>query len=209
MSYQLANEPRAMRSVAAYRRWIAVSAALIKRLSPEHLITTGSEGRTPFAFSYVGLDPASDHAIEGVDYMTIHVCPSRSSERCSSERRISARPTQRRRLCCCSQVWPQNWEWYDPYREATIEPAINRSLAYIRCAQPVAVHPPTRLPSPSPASVARPPADAGSTPSWQRGWASRWWSRNLACRATATDTRLRRRSEYATVSQSPNRARLE
>ena len=76
MAYQLANEPRAMRSVAAYRRWIAESAALIKRLSPEHLVTTGSEGRTPFAFSYVGLDPASDHAIDGVDYMTIHVRPT-------------------------------------------------------------------------------------------------------------------------------------
>eukprot|EP00327_Prymnesium_parvum_P017419 CAMPEP_0113231402 /NCGR_PEP_ID=MMETSP0008_2-20120614/1401_1 /TAXON_ID=97485 /ORGANISM="Prymnesium parvum" /LENGTH=404 /DNA_ID=CAMNT_0000078055 /DNA_START=89 /DNA_END=1303 /DNA_ORIENTATION=- /assembly_acc=CAM_ASM_000153 len=75
MAYQLANEPRAMRSVAAYRKWISDVTSMIKHLSPNHLVTIGSEGRTPFAFSYVGIDPVADHSLEGVDYMTIHVWP--------------------------------------------------------------------------------------------------------------------------------------
>lgn len=101
MAYQLANEPRAMRSVTAYRKWIGATAALLKRLSPSHLVTTGSEGRTPFAYSYVGLDPMADHALSEIDYMTVH-------------------------------VWPQNWDWFHPESEQTLEPAINRSLHYIR-----------------------------------------------------------------------------
>lgn len=77
MSYQLANEPRAMRAVDAYRRWVVQTAGLIRRLSPNHLVTIGSEGRTPFAFSYVGIDPAADHAPADIDYMTIHVASRR------------------------------------------------------------------------------------------------------------------------------------
>lgn len=77
MSYQLANEPRAMRAVEAYRRWVVQTAGLIRRLSPNHLVTIGSEGRTPFPFSYVGIDPAADHAPADIDYMTIHVASRR------------------------------------------------------------------------------------------------------------------------------------
>lgn len=33
------------------------------------------------------------------------------------------------------QVWPQNWEWYNPWEEETMDWAINRSIMYIRCNQ--------------------------------------------------------------------------
>ena len=56
-----------------YRRWINATAALIKSLDANHLVTIGSEGRTPFPKSYVGMDFAVDHAFADIDYTTIHV----------------------------------------------------------------------------------------------------------------------------------------
>jgi len=46
MAWELANEPRPMRPTAndAYFKWIIDSAAYIKSLDPNHLVTTGSEG---------------------------------------------------------------------------------------------------------------------------------------------------------------------
>lgn len=32
-------------------------------------------------------------------------------------------------------MWPQNWEWYNPWEEETMNWAINRSIMYIRCNQ--------------------------------------------------------------------------
>ncbi|MBP7376150.1 MAG: hypothetical protein KA956_06710, partial [Pyrinomonadaceae bacterium] len=47
MAWELANEPRPMRPAAneAYVKWIADSAAMVKKLDPHHLVTTGHEGR--------------------------------------------------------------------------------------------------------------------------------------------------------------------
>ena len=73
MAWELANEPRPMKAVAGYRRWINATAALIKSLDANHLVTIGSEGRTPFPKSYVGMDFAVDHAFADIDYTTIHV----------------------------------------------------------------------------------------------------------------------------------------
>ena len=46
MGWQLANEPRPMRQVGAFRRWLDSSTGLIRSLAPLQLISIGSEGRT-------------------------------------------------------------------------------------------------------------------------------------------------------------------
>ncbi len=74
MAWEHANEPRPMRPDANedYKRWIAETAALIKRLDPNHLITTGHEGRIGTEslelFEQVHADP-------NIDYLTIHIWP--------------------------------------------------------------------------------------------------------------------------------------
>lgn len=75
MAWELANEPRPMRPAIndRYRQWIAAAAAHIKSLDPHHLVTIGHEG-----------DQATDgdialyeeiHAIDNIDYLTIHIWP--------------------------------------------------------------------------------------------------------------------------------------
>ncbi len=71
MTWQLANEPRGMLRARAYRRWIRKSAALIKSLDPNHLVSIGSEGRTATFLS--GTRPVRDHRCPGIDYMTCHI----------------------------------------------------------------------------------------------------------------------------------------
>jgi len=74
MAWELANEPRPMRPVAndAYLKWINESAAYIKSLDHNHLVTTGSEG-------YIGTVDKDlyekSHASPDIDYMTIHIWP--------------------------------------------------------------------------------------------------------------------------------------
>ena len=75
MAWELANEPRPMRQVKAYRGWLDEATSLIKRLAPSQLLTIGSEGRTPFAKSYVGIDFQAEHAHPNVDYCAVHVWP--------------------------------------------------------------------------------------------------------------------------------------
>jgi len=75
MAWELANEPRPMRPSAydGYRRWVSASAALIKRIDPDHLVTTGTEGMAS-TDDNIGL--YSDiHADKNIDYLTIHVWP--------------------------------------------------------------------------------------------------------------------------------------
>jgi mannan endo-1,4-beta-mannosidase len=75
MSWELANEPRPMRPAANedYLKWISSTAAFIKSLDKNHLVTTGHEG-----------DMATDgdlplyeklHADQNIDYLTIHIWP--------------------------------------------------------------------------------------------------------------------------------------
>ena len=73
MAWELANEPRAMKAVAGYRRWLNQSAVLIKSLDPHHLVTTGTEGRTPFPEAYIGTNVVRDHSYAAIDYVTAHV----------------------------------------------------------------------------------------------------------------------------------------
>jgi mannan endo-1,4-beta-mannosidase len=75
MAWQIINEPRPMREVnnQAFLDWIKNTAALVKSIDPNHLLSTGSEG-----------DIASDnnmevykamHADKNIDYLTIHMWP--------------------------------------------------------------------------------------------------------------------------------------
>ena len=75
MAWELLNEPRAMEpaAVPAFEQWLHETAALVKSLDKNHLLTTGSEG-----------DIASDndmavyerlHADPNIDYLTVHIWP--------------------------------------------------------------------------------------------------------------------------------------
>ncbi len=70
MSWQLANEPRAIISNRKYRKWIKKTAAFIKALDPHHLVSIGSEGNAfvPFARKFI-----REHRIKNIDYATMHI----------------------------------------------------------------------------------------------------------------------------------------
>jgi mannan endo-1,4-beta-mannosidase len=70
--WELANEPRGMTHVAAYRGWIDETARLIKSLAPRQLVTTGSEGETASPED-AGIDVVKDHASPAIDFITCHV----------------------------------------------------------------------------------------------------------------------------------------
>jgi mannan endo-1,4-beta-mannosidase len=95
MSWELANEPRAMSRRAAYRAWVISTSQLVKKLAPNHLVTIGSEGsHADLAERWQGKGEASgwqavetatfetDHALQSIDYATCH-------------------------------LWPEPWGWYD------------------------------------------------------------------------------------------------
>ncbi|HBA62077.1 MAG TPA: mannanase [Elusimicrobia bacterium] len=71
MAWELANEPRGNANAADFNAWIANTAAFIKSLDKNHLVTTGSEGDTPYPDA--GMDFAKNHSIPGIDYSTIHI----------------------------------------------------------------------------------------------------------------------------------------
>lgn len=75
MSWQIGNEPRAFgaQNKEAFAQWIAASAAQIKRLDPNHLVSTGSEGKVGTEGD-LGLWERI-HADPNVDYATIHIWP--------------------------------------------------------------------------------------------------------------------------------------
>lgn len=72
MAWELANEPRG----GAYRKeflaWIKSSAALIKSLDKNHLVTLGSEGETLDPLE-AGNNFIEDHSIKEIDYATLHI----------------------------------------------------------------------------------------------------------------------------------------
>ena len=76
-SWQIGNEPRCFRQDAegqqAFADWLWESAALIKSLDPNHMVSTGSEGSW-------GCEGSMDlyekiHSCPDIDYMTIHIWP--------------------------------------------------------------------------------------------------------------------------------------
>jgi mannan endo-1,4-beta-mannosidase len=70
--WELANEPRGLGNVAAYRAWIDRTARLIKAMAPGQLVTTGSEGQTASPF-YAGLDVVADHRSAAIDFVCFHM----------------------------------------------------------------------------------------------------------------------------------------
>ena len=68
ITWELANEPRGMKSVGAYRKWIDATARLIKSLAPSQLVTTGSEGQTQTP-TYAGLNVVDDHQSAAIDFI--------------------------------------------------------------------------------------------------------------------------------------------
>lgn len=71
MAWELANEPRGVDNIDAFLKWVDATAGLIKKHDPNHLVTTGSEGKT--SSSFAGTDLANDHASKNIDYTTIHI----------------------------------------------------------------------------------------------------------------------------------------
>lgn len=74
MSWELANEPRPMRPAALpeYKKWLSSTAALIKGLDKNHLVTLGAEGD----FGTENMETfKAIHEDKNVDYATIHIWP--------------------------------------------------------------------------------------------------------------------------------------
>jgi mannan endo-1,4-beta-mannosidase len=75
MAWELANEPRGFHNnAAAFNTWLDDTAAYIKSLDPNHLVTTGCEGNTPWP-SWNGLDFVANHNGPDIDYATVHIWP--------------------------------------------------------------------------------------------------------------------------------------
>lgn len=74
MAWEIANEPRPMRShaIEAYKQFLKQSTAFIKRIDPNHLVTLGTEG-------YMGTESKElfreIHEDINTDYATIHIWP--------------------------------------------------------------------------------------------------------------------------------------
>jgi mannan endo-1,4-beta-mannosidase len=75
MTWELANEPRAFsdENKPALLEWVNETAAYIKSLDPNHLVTTGTEGRW-------GCENDMDlfekiHSSKDIDYLTMHIWP--------------------------------------------------------------------------------------------------------------------------------------
>jgi mannan endo-1,4-beta-mannosidase len=76
MSWQLANEPRAHVRVDpgvadVYDDWIKDTSEFISQMAPKQLVSTGSEGDTPW--DTVGNDLAYNHRHEAVGFATTHL----------------------------------------------------------------------------------------------------------------------------------------
>ncbi|MBI4669633.1 MAG: cellulase family glycosylhydrolase [Elusimicrobia bacterium] len=72
MAWQLANEPRGRAQAEAMNKWIAQTAALIKSLDTNHLVSAGSEGETPWPQAN-GLDFLKNNSHPNIDYATVHL----------------------------------------------------------------------------------------------------------------------------------------
>jgi mannan endo-1,4-beta-mannosidase len=75
MSWQLSNEPRVFASdnYQAFKSWVDISVALIERLAPNQLISTGNEGAAGSLNSVEVYQKLHDNA--AIDYLTMHIWP--------------------------------------------------------------------------------------------------------------------------------------
>jgi len=74
MAWELANEPRGYKNGENFNNWIDDTAAYIKSLDENHLVTTGCEGETPWP-DYHALDFIENHNGPDIDYATCHIWP--------------------------------------------------------------------------------------------------------------------------------------
>jgi mannan endo-1,4-beta-mannosidase len=72
MAWELCNEPRGINNEEAMNLWIDNSAALIKSLDRNHLVTTGAEGYTS-APEFSGTNFIRMHDGPNIDYATAHI----------------------------------------------------------------------------------------------------------------------------------------
>ena len=77
MSWQIGNEPRAFASDSlhktAFAQWMGKTSKLIRSLDPNHLISTGSEGKHGCEEDIALFEKV--HADVNIDYMNIHIWP--------------------------------------------------------------------------------------------------------------------------------------
>ena len=76
MSWQICNEPRPFseRNKDAMRRWLISTADLIHSIDPNHLVSTGSEGK--YGCQADIEEWVEIHRHENIDYATIHIWPA-------------------------------------------------------------------------------------------------------------------------------------
>lgn len=76
-AWQLCNEPRCFSDEEGAREgfigWMTTAAGIVKKLDPNHLLSTGSEGLIGCGLDSVLLRRVNE--IPGIDYMTIHIWP--------------------------------------------------------------------------------------------------------------------------------------
>lgn len=72
MAWELANEPRGVGNTSAFQSWIDETAKYIKSLDANHMVTTGSEGETPWPY-FSGVDFSKNHSSNDIDYTTAHI----------------------------------------------------------------------------------------------------------------------------------------
>ena len=75
MAWEIINEPRPMTAAAtpAFEQWMQQTAALVKSLDKNHLLTTGSEGEIATDGDMAVYERL--HADPNIDYLTIHIWP--------------------------------------------------------------------------------------------------------------------------------------
>ncbi len=75
MSWELSNEPRPMDSnaIEPYKNWVHHTAALIKSLDNNHLVTIGTEGVISTFYSEEIYSTIHNH--KNIDYATLHLWP--------------------------------------------------------------------------------------------------------------------------------------
>jgi mannan endo-1,4-beta-mannosidase len=72
MAWQLANEPRGVENAVAFNHWLDSASSYLKSIDANHLVTTGSEGETPWP-STTGNDFVANHSYPAIDYATAHI----------------------------------------------------------------------------------------------------------------------------------------
>lgn len=75
MTWEIANEPRAFsnENLPAFERWISETAAYIKSIDSNHIVTTGTEGQWGCEGSLEVFERI--HSDPNIDYMTMHIWP--------------------------------------------------------------------------------------------------------------------------------------